>query len=245
MFNLLSHALESHARNLKLISFFSVPFLVAFPLSLLLPNFIALSGTFLRFQSIEVRAFTAVDALTIGLAFFASLLLFSFAVVAINVVIRAQRTLNRLTTHEIEKIEECTLKLFFILSLAFAVIFLANLALIQAGFSANAVEVIGLVVAFAVASTILFVPQALVLEDLSMEHAVKRSISTVLNKFPLFLFYLVTALALLALNTSVFLYLQSSVETARFLAIIVNSLLILPFLEVLKVQVYLSKYTIL
>ncbi len=241
---LLGHAYEAHSKNLKLISFFSIPFLIAFPLSLLLPNFVALSGTFLRFRSVALN-FTPFDALFIAIVFFASLALFAFAVAAINVIIRSQRTLNRLTHNEVEKIESCTYRVFLIYLAAFLVILAVNLAIFESNFLGTAGPTLGVLVTFLVAITVIFAPQAIVLEDLDATRAINRSWKVLTKHFPYFLFFLVFAAALVLLNSWIFLKLESFFMGARYVALITNSLLILPFLEVLKVQIYLSKYTIL
>lgn len=241
---LLGHAYEAHKRNLKLISFFSVPFLISFPLSLLLPNFVALSGTFLRFRSVALN-FTVFDALFIALVFFASLALFAFAVTAINVVVRAQRTLNRLTHNEVEKIESCTYRMFLVFLAAFLVVLAANLAIFEYNFLGAAGPALGVFIAFLASILVLFAPQAIVIDDLSVRHAIEMSAKIISRRFPYFVFFLLFAAFLVLVNSWVFLKLESFFLGARYLALVTNSLLVLPFLEVLKVQVYLSKYTIL
>jgi hypothetical protein len=241
---LLDHAVEAHKRNLKLISFFSVPFLIAFPLSLLLPNFVALSGTFLRFRSVALN-FTVFDALVIALVFFVSLALFAFAVTAINVVVRAQRTLNRLSHEEVEKIEGCTYTLFLVFLLVFLVVLVANLAIFEYNFLGAAGPALGVLITFLASAVVLFAPQAIVIDDLGVQHAVGMSVKIIRKRFPYFVFFLLFAGFLVLLNSWIFLKLESVFLGARYIALVTNSLLILPFLEVLKVQIYLSKYTIL
>jgi len=241
---LLEHAYEAHKMNLKLISFFSVPFLISFPLSLLLPNFVALSGTFLRFRSVALN-FTPFDALFIALVFFASLALFAFAVTAINVVVRAQRTLNRLTHNEVEKIESCTYRMFLVFLAAFLATLAVNLAIFEYGLLGSAGPTLGVLVTFVIALLVLFAPQAIVIDDLGVWRAVEASAKIVQRRFPYFVFFLVFAGFVVLINSWIFLKLESFFLGARYLALVTNSLLILPFLEVLKVQIYLSKYTIL
>ncbi|MEM0475610.1 MAG: hypothetical protein QW343_02330 [Candidatus Norongarragalinales archaeon] len=241
---LLKHAVEAHKKNLKLISFFSVPFLIAFPLSLLLPNFVALSGTFLRFRSVALN-FTVFDALFIAIVFFVSLALFAFAVTAINVVVRAQRTLSRLTHQEVEKIEGCTYTLFLIFLSVFLVVLAANLAIFEYNFLGAAGPALGVFIAFLASLLVLFAPQAIVLEDLGVRRAIERSVNVIRRRFPYVLFFLFFAAFLVLLNSWVFLKLETFFLGARYIALVTNSLLILPFLEVLKVQIYLSKYTLL
>ncbi len=242
--SLLRHSVEAYERNAKLISFFSIPLLIAFPLSLLLPNFIALSGVFLRFRSV-VSNLSAIEAIAITAVFLIALALFAFAVVAINVVVRSQRTLTRLTHHEVEKIESCTLKLYLVFLTAFIITLVATMLIYQYSFLGAFGSTIGLIIAFLVAVAVLFAPQAIVIDDLSVKHALGASYYIVSRKFWSFAFFLVFAGAALLLNAWIFMQLTQFFLYARFLGLIVNAVLIVPFLEVLKTQIYLSKYTIL
>ncbi len=241
---LLTHAYEAHGKNLKLISFFSIPLLIAFPLSLLLPNFVALSGTFLRFRSLALN-FTPFDALFIAIVFFASLALFAFAVTAINVIIRSQRTLNRLTHNEVEKIESCTYRVFLVYLAAFLIILAANLLIFETSFMGSAGLTLGVLATFVASLLILFAPQAIVIEDLGVWRAVERSAKIIKHRFWYFVFFLLFAGFLVILNSLIFLKLETWFLGARYVALVTNAIFILPFLEVLKVQIYLSKYTIL
>ncbi|HIH19924.1 TPA: hypothetical protein HA244_01510 [Candidatus Micrarchaeota archaeon] len=236
----LEHAWVAYSKNLKLISAFSIPFLIAFPLSFLLPNFVAMSAAFLRIGSVKLDL-GVLDVLIIVLAFIASLVFFSFAVAAINVVIRSQRTLNRLTSRDMEAIERATVNLFFILLTAFAAIVGFSLLLFENGIDVFWSGVFSLVVS----SMVLFAPQAVVIEDASLSGAVAKSVLLIRRKPGFFLLFVVFAAVLFLINTWVFLELSKGLWFARFVSLIVQSLLILPFLEVLKTQIYLSKYALL
>jgi hypothetical protein len=62
------------------------------------------------------------------------------------------------------------------------------------------------------------------------------------------LLFLVVSAVLILVNDTIFLNVSQDPRTfayARYAAMVINALVILPFLEVFKVQVYLSKYTIL
>jgi len=239
---LLGHSIQAYGHNIKLISAFSLPFLVAFPLALSLPNFVSLGGIFLRIGSI--RSLSVLEAAYIVAAFFVSLLLFSFAIVAINVVLRSQRTLTHLTHYEVEKIEHCTFRYFRIMFIAFLAGLAANIFLFEQGLHYT----VGAVVSFGLAVAVLFAAQAIVIDDMRGWNAVGRSISLIFHQFKHFVLFMAFAAVLLVANDFFFLQLQSGAGlgmAAKYLAVAVNSLLILPFLEVLKTQIYLSKYSLL
>ncbi|MBS3070143.1 hypothetical protein J4220_01410 [Candidatus Micrarchaeota archaeon] len=238
--DILSHAVEAYSKNSKLIVSFSIPLLIAFPLSLLLPNFVALSGTFLRLGSVKLDL-SAADVLVTLVALLLSLVFFAFAIAAINVTVKSQRTLNRLTSRDVELIEGATFSLFFIFLTAFAAIVGFNLLIAEYGIP----QIWATVFALIVSSIVLFAPQAVVLEEAGLSHAVAKSVSLIQKKFGYFILFLIVAGLLFLANTWVFIEISKGWPAARFLSLVTQSLIVLPFLEVLKVQIYLSKYSLL
>ena len=81
---ILSIALNVYKKNLQIILPFSIALLISFPLSLLLPNFIASSGIFLRYASIQ-QDLNLLHIILRVISFLVSIALFSFALVAINI----------------------------------------------------------------------------------------------------------------------------------------------------------------
>jgi hypothetical protein len=236
----LNHTFSAYKKNFKLIMFFSFPFAIVYLLSALLPNFISLSGIFLRYGSIQSDlAFW--DAVVIVAPFLISLAFFSFALVAINLVIKSQRTLKKLTFYENEKIESNTIKMFTVFLGVFVILLLLNLFLYDYQLTSS----FGLLFSFLLSTAIVFVPQALVIDDLGMMPSIYMSIGVIFRRFTYFIYFLVIASFLIILNTMLFLELGSALPYARYFAVLVNALVILPFLEVLKTQIYLSKYTVL
>ncbi len=246
--SVLGHAVEGYRRNLGLISFFSIPLLVSLPLTLFLPNFVALGGTFLRFGSIG-RDISLLDAALIVAAFLAALLLFSFAIVSINLVIRSQRTLLRLGHRDVERIESSTARLFMIFLAVFLATLVFNVFLYEIRFYDIPLHTtLGALFGFAAAVAVIFAPQAIVIDDLKTVHAIGMSIWVIERKFGYFINFLVLAAFLLLANTGFFLVIGSlsgQLFFAKYAAIVVNSVVIVPFLEVLKTQIYLSKYGLL
>ncbi len=234
---------EAYGTNFKTISFFSIPFLIAFPVALFLSNYAAMGSIFMRLDSIKWDM-TPLDLGIVILLPIVSMLLFSFALVAINMIITSQRSMNKIAFYEMEKIEQRTYHLFEIFLAAFALTFIADVVLYQYGLHPT----IGALVAALVALAILFVPQAIVIDGFKGWTAIRKSISTLVHRFSYVLLVLVVTSVLMLANDIIFLNISQDpgiFAYGRYAAIIVNALVILPFLEVFKVQVYLSKYTIL
>lgn len=245
--SLLKHSFNAYRQNLNLITFLSIPFLITLPLAFFLPDFVALSGIFLRLSSVGLDLTFLQGLFFIGLVLL-SLLLFSFAIASINVVIRSQRRLVHLTRDDLELIEFGTFRLFFIYLLAFALVFVVNLLLFEynvQGIAFVGGRALGMLFALVVAVVTLFAPQAVIIDELSIAQALDRSMTTILRHFKFFIFFLAVASFLLVANTFIFLELSKALFFARYLSLVTNALIILPFLEALKTQIYLSKYTIL
>ncbi len=236
----LNHTFEAYGRNFKLISFFSLPFAIVFILSIFLPNFVSLSAIFLRYGSIQADL-GFWDALAIVSVFLISLALFSFALVLVNLAVKSQRTLKRVTHYEHEKIENNVAKLFTIFLAVFVLTLLVNLLLYDYQLNSS----LGLLFSLLITLAIIYVPQAIVVDDLGLTNAVYMSIGVIFRRYSYFLALIAIACGLILLNTQLFLELSRIVPPARYVAVLVNALVILPFLEVLKVEIYLSKYTVL
>ncbi|MFH1247482.1 MAG: hypothetical protein V1644_03820 [Candidatus Micrarchaeota archaeon] len=237
------HTFDSYSRNFKFLLLFAIPFLIVFPLALLLPNFASFGGIFLRFGSIS-RDLGLFDLLLIAVAFCISLLLFSFGLVAINMLVKTERTLKTVSFYEFEKIEMYTFKLFAVFFFAFIISLAANIFLYEQGLHST----LGALVSLIASLLVVFAPQAIVMDNQSAKHVPKISLSIIFKKIPLFLTYLVIAVFLIGLVSQIFISLAPSIGNpgnAQLLAVAFNALLIVPFLEVLKAQIYLSKYTLL
>ena len=244
---LFSHTADAYRKNVKLILFFSIPFLIAFPLASLLPTFVSAGGIFLRFQSIP-GDLDPIQLALISAAYLVSLLLASFAVASINIVVRSQRTLSKLTQYEVERIEHATFRLFSLLLLSTVLILGANLFFLDASFKMGASivplqPILGSLVALVVSLVILFAPQAIAVDDASMSKAVLRSLGMYRHRPRFFVFFIFLAALLLLANDLFFLTFGGN--HARILTLAANALIFVPFLEVFKVQIYLSKYTLI
>lgn len=245
--SLFSHLAEAYKLNSKLIIFFSLPFLISFPLSYLLPNFVSAGGIFLRFASVSKDLGAGEMGLVI-LAFIISLMLASFAISAINIVVRSQRTLNGLNHNEIEHIEHSTFRLFTLFVLASLIIVASNLLLLEAyvnvgGSFIPLQPLVGSFIALIVSMAILFAPQAIAIDDASLSQILPHSLGVIKHKPFLFLFFLVFASIVLLGSDAFFLTYAGS--SARILTLVANALLWVPLLEVLKTQIYLSKYQLI
>ncbi|MBI5036513.1 hypothetical protein HZC09_04165, partial [Candidatus Micrarchaeota archaeon] len=182
------------------------------------------------------------------LAFIVSLLLASFAISAINIVVRSQRTLNGLNHNEIERIEHSTFRLFTLFVLASLIIVASNLLLLEAyvnvgGSFVPLQPLVGSFIALIVSMAVLFAPQAIAIDDASLSQILPHSLGVIKHKPGMFVFFLVFA-SIVLLGSDAF-FLTYAGASARILTLVANALIWVPMLEVLKTQIYLSKYQLI
>lgn len=240
--DVLRYAVESYLKNVKAVSFFSVPFLLAFLIPMLapMPTYVAFGGTFLRTGSMYVDL-TGFDVAVIVVSFLVSLFLVSFAIVAINLLIKSQRTFTNIKTEILQGIEKYTLSVFWLYLTAWILSFVVNLIGYEYGMNTWLTPLFSIIISL----PLFYAPTAIVIDEQRPYLAMKSSLSVVFRQLPYFLLIILIGVAALSLADVLFIALRGIVPYARYLVLVVNALLILPFLVMLQVQVYLTKYTIL
>ena len=238
--NILSYSFKAYKDNIKLISFFSIPALIAFliPAMVNTPVFSALGGSFLRTGSIPDM--TASDLGIVLCGVLASLYLVSFAIVNINLVIKSQRTGTSVKKEVIKGITGYTLNVFSLFLLGTIAILIIQLVTFEMGAQRWLSPLLSLIVWL----PLFYAPAGLVIDDLRPFRAAQKSVSMIISKFPYFLLWLAIAFVLLALFDGLALALLPH-KVGSLAVLLLNSLLLMPFLIVLQTQIHMSKYTIL
>ncbi|MEM4634071.1 MAG: hypothetical protein QW275_02860, partial [Candidatus Anstonellaceae archaeon] len=202
------------------------------------PVFAALGGTFLRTGSIpdlKASEFGIIIA-----ALLASLYLMSFAIVNINIVIKSQRTATNIKNEVIKGITGHTLNVFLMFLFGTITLLIIQLVTFELGAQSWLSPLLSLIAWL----PLFFAPAALVIDELRPFRAAQKSFNMVFSKFPYFLLWLAIAFILLSALDLLFLSFLPH-KIGSFAVLILNSLVIVPFLIVLQTQIYLSKYTIL
>ncbi len=238
--SILSLSLKSYAKNIGLISFFSIPSLIAFliPAMVNTPVFSALGGSFLRTGSIPDM--TGADLGIVICGVLISLYLVSFAIVNINIVIKSQRTGTSIKKEVFKGITGYTLNVFMLFLLGTIALLIIQLLTFEMGAQKLLAPALSLVVWL----PLFYAPAALVIDDLRPYRAAQKSVSMIISKLPYFLLWLVIAFVLLAVIDFAALALLPH-KVGSLAVLLLNSLLLMPFLIVLQTQIYMSKYTIL
>lgn len=194
----------------------------------------------MRFGSVPSDEMTQSNMAIIVIFSLASLFLVSFALVAINIVIKSQRTLTQIRTEVLQGIEKYTFSVFWLL-LTFELLYLViNMFLFDFGLH----RILGTLVTFLLSLPIFFAPAAIVIDELSPNSAVRMSLSVLKMRFMYFLLWIVIGVVALAVLDGLLLAIIPH-TLAEYAVLIINSVVVLPFLVVLQTQIYLSKYTII
>ena len=238
MQQLLADSWESYVENFRLILFFSLPFLLAVPVAMLLPNYLALGGAFMRFASVPVDV-QLTDIVLMIVGFVISLVLICFALVNITMLVRAQRGLIGIRREWLEAVGKYTSRVFWTFLFITALIMLANIWLFEWGLH----DLQGQLIAFVLWLPLFYVPQAVVIDEMGPVKAMAASIRAIGSKPQFFLLWL--ALGIVALSVVDGIALATGMFEARWAVLAVNALVVLPFLTVMQTHAYIRKFTIL
>ncbi|MCX6776871.1 MAG: hypothetical protein NTY73_02805 [Candidatus Micrarchaeota archaeon] len=239
----IEYSIEAFRKNAKLVLFFSVPFLLAFAIPLLspMPTYVSMGATFLRTGSMFVDL-TYFDIGLIFVSSLASLFLVSFAIVSINLVIKSQRTMTNIRMEVIEGIEKYTMTIFLLYSIALVL----SLVVLLVSYEYQVEGLTTPLFSFLISLVLFYVPAAIVIDELRLTEAMRMSLYMIKNKFMLFLLWLVLGFVILTVLDAGSVFLASLHFTwSRYVMLVLNSLIVLPFLVILQTQMYLTKYTIL
>jgi len=245
--SIFTYTWNAYSTNFWLILLMAVPGLLAMGIPVLvgMPAFPALGGSFLRTNSIpDLDPSSAAFMIAVALV---SVLLMSFCIVSINLVIKRERTLTHVRAELMRSLGTTTLSVFWIYLVAVLLLLIIQLYAFEYGVQALLAPILNLVIGL----SILFVPTAMVMDEVRPWRALERSVDTTLRKLPLVGLWLLTGL--LAVSALEFaLLVVSSLGPLVFLrpfvpglVMLFVSMLLMPFLIVMLGQIYISKYTII
>jgi len=245
MLDLLAHTLKVYTKNLGMVLFFSIPFIIALllPLFSTAPTYSALGGYFLRSGSMP--QLTQVEIVVIVVTSLLSLFFLSLALVAINLVVKSMKTNTKVAKQVVKSLGKCTMVVFS-LFLAMKIIETGILVFTLAN---DLPELPVYVFSFLASLGLVFAAPAVVLEEKKPVPALISSYKHIARKPLHFIAWLIIAFVLVAavmfLSYSILDMLSVSRAIIQIIVVLINSLLILPLLIILLAEIYLTKYTIL
>ncbi|MEM2974199.1 MAG: hypothetical protein QW112_01050 [Candidatus Micrarchaeia archaeon] len=245
MIDLLAHTLKVYLKNLGMVLFFSIPFIIAFILSFIsaMPTYSALGAYFLRSGSMPQM--TLAETAVIIAASIASLYLLSLALVAINIVVKSMKARTKISTEVVRNLGKYTFTVFS-LFLAMKII---ETGILICTVSAGMSELPVYIFSFIASLGLIFAAPAVVLEEKKPVPAIISSYRHILRKPVHFIAWLVLAFALVSAVMFVLYAMLDLFAVSRFviqlLVVLINSLIILPLLIIFSAEIYLTKYKVL
>ena len=241
MANIIYDSLETYAENLKLVLLFSIPFLIAFAIPMLvpMPTYITMGAIFLRTASTFINM-NMFDLAIIIVATFFSLLFLSFAFVAISLIVKTKRTYGKMTKRMLEGIEKYTGKVFLVFIFYAAIIIIIDVATYPTGYAGIITSLAG----FIMFLFIFYAPSAIVIDNKRIVRAIKDSTKLLFREPQYFLIWLFLAVATLTFFDFIFIHLFGTLYS-RYAMLIFNSLLIVPYFVIFPAEAYMKRFPIL
>ncbi|MBD3210843.1 hypothetical protein GF318_05670 [Candidatus Micrarchaeota archaeon] len=231
------YASDFYLQRLGLIIVFSVPFIFAFliPVLVAAPTYLSLGGVFLRTGSTpELSLF---DITVTAAAYAAAVFLIADTIVNINIIVRSKRTLNVISQEILSAMGSHATRIFYIYTLALLLLLVVQLLTYESPFRSWIFPAFSLMLSY----LLFFVPPAVVIDNSDTADAIRRSVYMALKNPHLVLLWSLLGLFSISVLKVGGDFLFSSPFSSYFV-LIANSLLLLPFLTVLQTQMYMEKY---
>lgn len=241
MGSVVEDAWDTYRSNLRLVLFFSIPFIIALLIPLLapLPTYISAGGIFLRSASIFLNL-GYVSLTVIVVSVFLSLLFISFSFVAISLIVKAKRTRVKNPSRVIQGIERYTAKVFLLLLIYEFVLIVANIW----GYYYNLQRVVTPLVGFIGFMLIFYAPSAMVVDDKRMLRSVRDSLRLVIREPQYFFLWLFLLFVVLSAVDLVVITIAGTL-LSTYIVLIIASLFILPYFVILQAEAYMKRFPLL
>ncbi len=231
------YATDFYKKRLGLIVIFSIPFLLASFLLILVsaPTYLALGSLFLRTGSIP--ELSAVDMVMTAVAYMVAVFVISDTIVNINIIVRSKRTLTSIKREVFDAMGKYATRIFYIYTLMLLLFFIAQLLLYENPLQGWLYPLF----VFVLSMLLLFVPPAVVIDHSDTPTAIRRSAQMVMRNPSMALVWVVAGLLAMSV-TGLVIFAVIPSPFSSYLILLVNSLFVLPYLIVLQTQMYMEKY---
>lgn len=241
MWNVLEQTIKTYLSNISLVLFSSISFIIAFliPIFAPFPTFDDAGSVLLRTASIYLNLNPFNTAIIVVATLF-SLLFLSFAMVAVNIVVKHSRTQTKVRADVIHAIEQYTGRVFIILLMATLVVWLVNVFTFNTGYSG----LITAVAALLITPFVFYAPASIVIDDNKTMRAIRASLKFFFKRIDYFLIWLIFAIVIITAFDFVFITLTGTV-ISRYAMLIFSSIFIMPFLVLMQGELYMSRFKLL
>ncbi|HII54284.1 hypothetical protein COT30_00175 [Candidatus Micrarchaeota archaeon CG08_land_8_20_14_0_20_49_17] len=237
--NILMHTAESYSKNFIYITFFSIAFFIALIIPMLIsaPTYVALGAIYLRTGSIPALGYSEILVLAAG--FLGSYILLATGLVAISVVVKAQRTLKKVSEEVVKGLQRYVLNVLWLYVAVTFFLIAAAMLLYELG-----AQFIFPVVQIITGMYVLMVPIAIVIDDIDVIKAFGRATSAITARAVDLTAMMICLLLLMALVYGIMLILLPH-TIAVYLYLLINGLALSPILIMVSIHTYLSKYPVI
>lgn len=237
-FLLLQGTWEQYRENFKTALVFSL-LLIFVPLFALFPNIFLSSGTIFLDYNLLNADLLALAAEAVLIALF--LLFYSFFLSIILFSVRKNLSKVKLQFYMHEMMQKFALRIFAFFVLYCLLLFLLASALISFGVP---LLIVGLIL-FLVSFALLFVPQAVVVEEEGLKHAILTNFEFLFKKPRAFLTVAVVGAVFLALLQILEFAIAQFTLFAPYISLLISLVFILPFVEIMKTYLYMMRFDLI
>ncbi|MDE1822971.1 MAG: hypothetical protein KGI00_04435 [Candidatus Micrarchaeota archaeon] len=241
MGNVVADSFELYKKNLRLVLFFSIPFIIAFAIPLLapFPTYVSIGAIFLRSASIFVNM-NPVSLAVIAISSFFSLLFLSFAFVAISLIVKSDKTHVRIGLRVINDIEKHIGRVFVVLLAYTIFLIVVNILSYYAGLEGFATPLLG----FLAFLLIFYAPSAIVVDNKSAWRAIRDSTKLVLREPQYFVIWLllITVIGSVLDVATIGIF---GTFLSRYVMLVLNSVFVLPYFVIFMAEAYMRRFKLL
>lgn len=233
---ILEYTIADFVKKFNMIEVFAIPMIFAFliPVFVAAPSYLAIGGIFLRTGSIPDLSILDILLSVVGYA--VSLFLISASVVNINLTIKSKRTQNTIKDEVIMAMQTYALRIFVI----YTIILILSFALQVLTYESNIQKIIYPVAMFLISLVTFYVAPAIVIDDSGIFDAIEKSMKIAFQAPLMVLAWVAIGFVALAIIKVVCDLVFGSFS--GYVVLLINSLLVLPFLILLQTHMYMEKY---
>ncbi len=233
---ILEYTIADFTKKFNIIEVFAIPMIFAFliPVFVAAPSYLAIGGIFLRTGSIPDLSVLDIALSVIG--YIVSLFLISVSVVNINLTIKSKRTQNSIKDEVILAMQTYAIRIFAI----YTVMLILSFALQVLTYESSIQKIVYPLTMFIISLITFYVAPAIVIDDCGILNAIEKSIKAVSQTPLMVLSWIIVGFLALALTKLISDLIFGSFS--GYVVLLVNSLLVLPFLIVFQTHLYMEKY---
>jgi hypothetical protein len=178
-----------------------------------------------------------VDILITAAAYALAVFVISDTIVNINIIVRSKRTLTSIKHEVMTAMGSYATRIFYIYTMLLLLLFITQLVTYDNPLQSWIYPAVSLVLSL----LLFFVPPAVVIDNSDTPTAIRRSVAMTLKNphFALLWTFLLLFMISIVKILGDFLFLS---PFSSYFVLIVNSLILMPFMTVLQTQMYMERY---